>query len=153
MIARHARRLLMRSRRRLVSGRDERGTLSVELAVLTPALIGCLLVIAGAARYVDAEDQVSSAAWASARAASLEPTAASAATAGRAAAVGALADRGRACARLEVTVNTGAFAPGGSVRATVTCNADLSDLAAFGLPSRTFTATAVVPIETHRVMP
>ena len=121
--------------------------------MLTPALIGCLVLIAGAARYVDAEDQVSSAAWASARAASLQPTATSAATAGRAAAAGALADRGRACARLEVAVDTGAFVAGGAVRATVTCHADLSDLAGFALPSRRFTATAVVPIETHRVMP
>lgn len=152
MSARHPPRLA-RPRRRIVRGRDERGTLSVELAVLTPALIGCLILIAGAARYVEAEDQVSSAAWASARAASLEPTATSAAAAGRAAAAGALAGRGQGCARLEVAIDTGAFAPGGSVRATVTCQADLADLAGFGVPSRRFTATAVVPIETHRVMP
>lgn len=133
--------------------RGERGAMSVELVVLTPVLVGCLMVLAGAARYLDAEDQVSSAAWASARAASLEPSTRSAAAAGRTAATQALADRGKACVRLDVSLDTQAFAPGGSVRATVTCHADLSDLAGFGLGSRTFTATAVVPIEVHRMMP
>lgn len=138
----------MRSRRR-----DERGSMSIEMVILAPVLVACILAIAAGARYVDARGQTSSAAFAAARAASLTSDQEAAVAAGRQAATRSLADRGQACARLWVTIDAGEFHPGGSLRATVTCVADLSDLTGFGLPgTKSFTSTAVVPIEEHRVL-
>jgi Flp pilus assembly protein TadG len=134
--------------------RTERAAMSLEMVVLTPVLVGCILTIAAGARFVEAADQVDAAAAVAARAASLEANAATASAAGESAAYRALTDRGRSCVRLEVRVDPDAFEAGGVVRATVTCHADLSDLAGFGLPgSRSFTATSVVPLEAHRVIP
>lgn len=132
--------------------RDERGSLSVEMVALTPLLVGCILTIAGGARFVDAADQVQATAAIAARAASLEPTAPEASAAGRAAAQRALADRGQSCVDLDVSVDVESFVAGGAVHTTVTCRAELSDLVGFGLPgSRTFTGSSVVPLERHRV--
>ena len=133
--------------------RCERGSMSIEMVLLTPALVAAILVIAAGARYVDARGQTSSAAFAAARAASLTTDAQAAVAAGRRAAERSLADRGQACSRLSVRIDAGAFQPGGQMRATVTCVADLSDLSGLGLPGHTsLTSTAVVPIEEHRVM-
>lgn len=131
----------------------QRGSMSLEMVLLTPALVACILVIAAGARYVDARGQTSSAAFAAARAASLTSDAATGAAAGRRAAQRSLRDRGLACVRLAVRIDAGAFRPGGHLRATVTCQTDLSDLSGFGLPGhKTFTSTAVVPVENHRVL-
>jgi Flp pilus assembly protein TadG len=133
--------------------REENGFMAVELVMLTPLLLGAIMIIIGASRYVDARDQVSAAAFAAGRAASLTSNADEAYQRGRAAAAGALAERGPSCATLRVGVNTANFTPGGSVRVTVTCVADLSDVVGFGLPGhKAFTITAVVPIDVHRVM-
>ena len=135
------------------SRRDETGSMSLEMVLLVPILVGAILVIAGGARLVDARGHVGTAAAAAARAASLESDAGAAASAGKHAGSLAMSDGGPGCADLAVHLDTHAFRPGGYVRATVTCVADLSDLAGFGLPgSKTFTATSVVPIETHRVL-
>ena len=133
--------------------RGERGSMSLEMVLLTPALVASILMIAAGARYVDARGQTSSAAFAAARAASLTSNHTEAVAAGRAAATRSLAERGQACAHLTVRIDADDFSPGGQLRATVTCLADLSDLTGLGFPgTKTFTATAVVPIEKHRVL-
>lgn len=133
--------------------RNQRGSMSIEMVLLTPALVACILAIAAGARYVDARGQTSSAAFSAARAASLTTDQEAAVAAGKDAATRSLADRGQACARLTVRIDAGEFHPGGQLRATVTCVADLSDLTGFGLPGhKSFTSTAVVPIEEHRVL-
>lgn len=133
--------------------RDHRGSTSLEVVVLTPVLVACILVTAAGARYIDARGQTSAASYAAARAASLTSNQQAAVAAGRSAAVNSLGDRGQACTELVVTIDASDFAPGGDLRATVTCVANMSDLAGFGLPgSKTFTSTAVVPIEAHRVL-
>jgi Flp pilus assembly protein TadG len=127
--------------------------MSIEMILLTPALVACILMVAAGARYVDARGQTSSAAFAAARAASLTGNQEAAVAAGRRAAARSIAERGEACATLTVTVDAAEFQPGGDLRATVTCLANLSDLTGFGLPGHAqFTATAVVPIETYRVL-
>jgi hypothetical protein len=132
-------------------GRCERGSMAIELAILTPVLVAAIMVIAGGARFVDAQGQTDSAAFAAARAASLTTNRNDAVAAGTTAAKRSLSDRGHACVDLDVSIDAGAFAAGGSVTATVTCTTDLSDLVGVGLPgSRTFTATATVPLEEHR---
>lgn len=125
--------------------------MAIELVLLAPALVACIVVIAGGARYVEARGQTNSAAFAAARAASLTTNQEAAVAAGRSAAERSFADRGPACSELDVQIDAHDFRRGGDVRASVTCIADLSDLAGFGFPGRkTFTSTATVPLEQHR---
>jgi Flp pilus assembly protein TadG len=134
--------------------RDERGTMAIEILILVPALVAAIMMIAAGARYVDARGQTNSAAYAAARAASLTSNQEAAVQAGTDAAANSMRERGQACATLKVDIDAGDFNPGGDVRATVTCVADLSDLVGLGLPgSKTFTYTAVVPLEQHRGYP
>ena len=120
--------------------------------ILTPALVAAIMVIAMGARFVDAREDTSSAAFAAARAASLTTNQEAAVAAGRTAARQSMSDRGQSCTSLAVTIDAHDFIPGGTIRATVTCVADLSDLSGFGIGSghKTFTATAAVPLEQHR---
>lgn len=134
--------------------RDERGAMAIEAVLLTPALVAAIILIAAGARYVDARGQTNHAAYAAARAASLTTNQEAAVQAGKKAAEDSMADRGQACADLQVDIDAADFNPGGNVRATVTCTADLSELAGIGLPgSKKFTFTAVVPLEQHRDFP
>lgn len=134
--------------------RDERGVMAIEILILTPLLVAAIMLIAAGARYVDARGQTNSAAYAAARAASLTSNQEAAVQAGTQAAQDSMSERGHACATLKVDIDAGDFTPGGDVRATVTCVTDLSDLVGFGLPgSKTFTDTAVVPLEQHRAFP
>lgn len=133
--------------------RDERGSASIEVAILGVLLILFLLLVVGLGRMSQARFDVTGAANDAARAASLETSAAAADSAARAAADAALADRGVSCARMDVDVNTASFGPGGEVTAQVTCIADLSDLSLVWVPgSRTFTEQAVSPIEQYRTV-
>lgn len=139
--------------RRQYRGRtkDERGSMSVELVLLTPALVACILLIAAGARYVAARGEATDAAYAAARAGSLTTSQDVASAAARTAAYRSLADSGRSCTNLSVTVQAGEFRPGGQIRATVTCTANLADLTGLGLPGhRAFTASATVPLERYR---
>lgn len=130
--------------------RDERGTMAIEVVILTPALVAAIMVVVAGARYVDARGQTNSAAYAAARAASLTTNQDAAVQAGTKAAEHSMSQRGHACTDLKVDIDAGDFNPGGNVRATVTCVADLSELG-LGLPgSKTFTFAAVVPLEQHR---
>jgi len=134
--------------------RDERGVMAIEAVILTPALVAAIILIVGGSRYVDARGQANHAAYAAARAASLTTNQAAAVQAGKKAAQVSMSERGQACAYLKVDIDAGDFAPGGNVRATVTCIAYLSDLVGIGLPgNKTFTFTAVVPLEQHRAFP
>lgn len=140
--------------RQVHGGRDERGSMAIELVILAPALVACILTIAAGARYADARGQTTDAAFSAARAASLTMNQQAAVAAGQRAATRSLAERGHACPTLIVTIRAHDFAPGGTVAATVTCIADLSELTGFGLPGhKRFTATATVPIEEHRDLP
>lgn len=132
--------------------RGQAGFMSIEMVLLTPVLVAAIIIIVAAARFVDARDQVSDAAYAAARAASLsQPGGAD--TAAQQAASAALAQRGKSCSTLQVHVNTANYTGGGNVRVRIQCVADLSDMVGFGLPGhKTFTGNAVVPIDVHRVI-
>lgn len=134
---------------------DERGAMAIEIVILTPLLVGAIMIIVAGARYVDARGQVNDAAYAAARAASLTTSQAAAVQAGTQAAAHAMDQRGMACAHFEVSIDAGDFKPGGDIEATVVCVADLSDLADVGLlpGSKTFTYTAMVPLDVHRSIP
>ena len=134
--------------------KGESGSMAIEIVLVTPLLVGMILVIAAGARYVDARGQAGSAAYSAARAASLTTSQEAAVAAGRVAATRSFAVQGRGCAPMTVSIDAHDFQPGGDVRATIACTADLSDLTGFGLPvHKTFTATATVPLEAHREFP
>lgn len=141
-------------RERLRAPRDERGYTAVELLAMTTVLVGFITVVVGGGRFVDSNSQVDDAAYAAARAASLETNFEAGQMAGREAAADSLADRGKACTHLTVSFAGTDFRTSGHVRVEVTCHANLSDVVGFGLPgAKDFTSTAVVPIEQYRRLP
>lgn len=115
----------------------ERGSMTVELAVLAPALVLVLVAMVAAGRIVIAHGSVEAAARDAARQASISRDPSSARTAALTSARAALAREGLECAPT-VSVDTGGFsAPLGrqaTVSATVTCEVQLSDLALPGIP-------------------
>lgn len=118
---------------------------------MAPVLLMVLLLVVGLGRMADARQQIESVAADSARAASLERNTAQSAAAARAAAERSLGDAGLSCAGLDVNVDISDYQPGGQVQVTVSCTAQLRDVALSGLPgSKVFTASSTVPIETFR---
>lgn len=129
----------------------ERGSASVELALLTPVLILFLLLYLGFGRISHAKQLVNDAAAQAARAATLtylnpgQAQSAAQSTAAQSLAAGRLS-----CASNTVTVDTGNDRPGGSITVRVECQADLSQAVAAGLPGAvTISASATSPIDVY----
>lgn len=134
-----------------MSGRGERGSVAVEMAVIAPALVALLLLVVFAGRVAQAEGDVRRAASAAARAASLRQDPSDAADAGRQRAEANLADSGVGCGQLDVEVDTTRFFAGGSVAVTLHCNASMADISLLGVPGRmTFVARSVEVIDRYR---
>jgi Flp pilus assembly protein TadG len=134
-----------------MSGNLERGAVSTELAVITPILIGFMLLVVFAGRVAQAEGDVAHAAHEAARAASLVATPAAAEEAATDTVSTNLNEGAVECRDVEVSVDTSSFAPGGQVAVTVTCEASFADVAMLAVPgTRTFQATAIEVIDTHR---
>lgn len=132
--------------------RTRRGSSSLDAAIVMPALLVFLLVIIAGARIAMAQQAVTVAAQAAARAASLERSGPEAVRAGDVAAHASLADA-VAC-QPDVTV-TGKWdlpiGTPGTATATVTCRVKLSDLAIPGLPGEVvIVRTADSPIDRYR---
>ncbi len=135
----------------MIWSRHQRGAASTELAVLTPLLIGFMLLVVFAGRVAQAEGDVAHAAHEAARAASMVATPEQATTAATETASANIAEGQVACRRLEVAVDTTNFTAGGEVAVTVTCEASFSDIAMLAVPgTRTFEATAIEVIDTYR---
>ena len=131
--------------------RRDMGAVSTELAVLTPLLIGFMLLAVYAGRVVQAEADVAHAAYEAARAATLRGDPVTAEAAAKEQAAANIAEGGVACRRLDITVDTTGFAAGGQVEVTVSCEASLADLALLAVPgTRIFNHTAVSVIDTYR---
>lgn len=132
---------------------DERGGASVELVVLTPALIAFVLFVVAGGRLVSARGDLDGAARQAARSASLAGNPGSAEVLADDAARSALTERGLDCRALRVDVDVTRFAPGGTVAVTLTCAVGLSDLGLPGLPGAdTLQARAVAPIDPLAVL-
>ena len=127
----------------------------METALCFPLLLAGLAVLAMAGIFVSAHDDVSNAAFAAARAASYTSSPAAAQSAGIAAAAAALTSHGKECASLTTSVDTTDFVAGGDIKVTVTCAANLATVSGivFIPGHKSFTTTAVVPIDSHRVLP
>ncbi|TKJ18021.1 MULTISPECIES: hypothetical protein [Blastococcus] len=135
--------------------RDDRGSESVELAILLP--IGLLLVamLVVGARIALAGDRISGVAGIAARDASLARSAVAAQQMATDTATAALTSQGLHCIDVQVRVDTSGFsAPPGtsaSVTVAVSCTVDLSDVGVAGLPgSRTLTDSATSPLDPAR---
>jgi Flp pilus assembly protein TadG len=135
--------------------RNDRGSESVELAILLPVGILILAMLVIGARIALAGDRISGVAGIAARDASLARSATAAQQIATASATTALTDRNLHCADVQVSVDTSGFtsAPGApaAVTVTVACAVDLSDLGVTGLPgSRTLRDTATSPLDPAR---
>ncbi len=133
----------------------ERGSVSVELALLAPALLLLLSFAVLAGRTQIAEGAVQEAARAAAREASLARDAPTAAALAGAQAEGTLDAQNLRCQRTTIEVDTAGFqAPAGQpgdVSVSITCVVGMADLLAPGLPgSVTVEASFTSPVDAYR---
>lgn len=137
-----------------MSWRTDRGSVSVEMAVLVLPIAALMAVFAiFCTRLAAVRLDLNAAASAAARAASLARTPAAAATAATDTARANLAGHRRTCDPLLVTVG-GDFRRGGRVAVTVTCRMSTAGLTGLGLPGElTGSATAHAVVDTHRAAP
>lgn len=134
----------------------DRGSTTIELAILAPAVITFFVVAVIAGRYAIALQAADSAAFDAARTASLSRTEGTARSRAITAAKASFAAQGIRCrGPLGVQVDTSGFrvpvGQPGSVRVTVTCRAELSDVALPGMPGvTTLRASFTSPLDTYR---
>jgi Flp pilus assembly protein TadG len=134
-----------------VHSRGQEGSLTVELAVMTPVLFILAVIILAFGRVSEARQQVVEASRAGAESAAVLPNAGSARSGAATAAVVGLFGRARTCANAQVETDVNHFYPGGYVRVTVVCVVDLSDLSVPGIPgTTTVRATSTAPIDPYR---
>jgi Flp pilus assembly protein TadG len=131
--------------------REETGSVTAELVLLTPLLILLLLFVVSLGRLAGARLDVDGAAAQAARAASLARDPATATAIAQQTAAAALGSDDVTCAQLSVNTDTGQFMPGGSVAVTVTCSVSLSDLSGLRLPaSQSISSRFVATIDQYR---
>ncbi len=129
---------------------SERGSMSLELAVIAPALLVLIGLIVGAGRVALGEQAVQQAAAQAARDVTLSRTPEAGAAAGRDTAERVLAGQGLHCTSSSTSVSAAAlgYPPGtpGTVTVSVTCRVELSDLMVPGLPGgKTLQAEVSMP--------
>ena len=131
--------------------RSERGSVSVEVAVIAPAFVFLLLLVVFAGKVSEADGNVERAAAEGARAASLRQNPGDAIDDAQAVVAANLDAAGVPCTSLDTVVDTSTFEPGGTVTVTVTCEASMADVTLLGVPgTRVFTAQAVEVIDNYR---
>lgn len=133
--------------------RTERGAAATELALLAPVVIMLVALMVGGARVWFARAAVTDAAYAAARAATLERNAGQAQTAAQSVAASALTEV--PCAGHTLAVDAAGFAvPAGTpaqVRARIACTVDLADLFGLAVPGTlTVEASAASALDTYR---
>lgn len=141
--------------RRRLRADDERGSATLEAAILTPALILLIGLVVIAGRVQIARSAVEHAAAVAARAASLARTPDAAQVAAADAAGRELTGQGITCSPSSVTLDTAGYAaPVGqaaSITAAVTCTVAFDDLVVPGMPgTRTLNAHATSVLDRYR---
>lgn len=134
---------------------DQRGSATVEITMLIPALLIILGLLIIGGRIWFARTTVNEAANSAARAASLARSATEAATVGRSAAGQALSTNGLRCASSTVVINTAGFGvPVGTpatITATVGCRVAFADLFLPRLPGGVdLTGNGASALDTYR---
>lgn len=131
----------------------ERGSATLELAVLAPGLLLLIALLALAGRHAVADGAVDQAAADAARAASLQRTPSAGREAALEVARASLTGQGLSCLSTRVEVDSsGLRAPAGQsgrVTVTVTCPLKVADLP-LPIPTTTITSSAVSPVDTYR---
>lgn len=125
----------------------ERGSMAVELVILTPVLVAFILLVVAFGRYVAVRGEVEALTRDAVRQASAQRTAADALSAATAT-VAAARKPERTCT---TPVLSGAFVPSGILTVTLTCEVSYAGLGLIGLPgSATVRATSAAPLDTYR---
>lgn len=133
--------------RRRRAPRGQRGSMAVEVVLLTPVLVAFTMLVVAGGRYVSVRGDIEAAARDAVRAASYERSYA-AATAAAAQAASASLDRSTDCA---VASLTGDFAAGGTIRVELHCRVPLDGLGLVGLSgSLPVDADSAAPLDTYR---
>jgi Flp pilus assembly protein TadG len=140
-----------RDRRR---SRDQRGSATVELTLLVPALLLMLGLLVSGGRLWFARTTVNEAAQTSARAASLARSASQATAAGKEAGAQSMSTAGLRCTSSLVTVSTAAFsAPAGTpatITSTIRCQVMLSELLPGAPGAVQLTGNGAAALDTYR---
>ena len=128
----------------------DRGSNALSLVIVAPVIVVLLLLVVAFGRFAYSRQLVEQASAAAARAASLASSAGQAQQRAQSAAAASLGDAGVSCTGTSVDVDAD-FRPGGTVTVTLSCTADLTDLAMAGVPgSTTVTSTSSSIVETYR---
>ena len=140
---------------RLARSGRERGSATVEMTLVAPALLALFALMVLAGRIVLAGATIEQVAAGGARAASLARSPADAASAAQSEVRRSIDEQHLHCQTVTVTVDTSGFAaPLGqpaSVGVQVSCQVRLADLTLPGLPaSRILSARAVSPLDPYR---
>ena len=135
--------------------RRDTGSITLELTILTPAILLLLGLVVVAGRIEIANQAIDGASQAAAREASLARTPQAARAAAIRAATDNLAAHNLHCTGVTVSVDTAGFAVAvgnpAQVTARVTCTLDLGDLSVPGVPgSRSLTSQSVSVLDTYR---
>ena len=137
--------------------RTERGAASVELAVIAPALLLLVALMAFGGRVATADIAVGRVAATAARDASLQRTPTAARAAATTTARSLLGAQGLHCSTATVVVDTTGFtvpAGPGTVSVRLRCVVSVADLGFTALPgSRTVAAAATSPVDPFRSTP
>jgi TadE-like protein len=138
-----------------VRPRDDRGSTTLELVILGPALLTLLGLVIVAGRVAAASAVVEQAAAAGARAASLARDAGAASAAAERTVRASLSQQSISCQPLEHSIDTGGFRiPVGrpaEISVQVSCTVPLGQLGVPGMPgSRVVRAGAVSPLDSFR---
>lgn len=134
---------------------DTRGSSTLELAIITPAVLLLAAVILLGGRIALAQQAVQAAANDAARSASIARTAGQARGAGNSAGNSGLNNNGITCAGHSVSVDTSGFGrplgAAASVTVDITCRVSLADIALPGIPgSITVRGHASSPLDEFR---
>ena len=134
---------------------SERGSATVELAVITPLVLLVLALVVAGGRIVTAHSSLDAATTAAARAASLARTPAAATHAAHSTSAATLHQQGMTCRGNALQADTTALSArpgtGGQVTVTNHCSVALADLLVPGLPgSVPLTSQAVSPLDPYR---
>jgi hypothetical protein len=138
------------------AGCGDRGSLSIELAILLPAFLGLAVLATVLGRQAVAQTSVDLAAHDAARAASITRDDADATTAATTAAGDTLRDSSAGCTsyRVDLAEPSGFAVPPGQpavVTVTVTCTVSLTGLLPPGVPdTRVLTSTFTSPLDLYR---
>jgi Flp pilus assembly protein TadG len=120
------------------------------LVLIAPVAVAVGIMILWIGRQVDTDAQMQAASSAAAQAAARQRNPVDGQAAAQQVAAAMLTDATACSGGASVSIDSSAWAPGGSVTVTVTCAPRVDDLALGGASKRTFTASSTATIDRYR---